>query len=331
MTDTNRAVYRTFNIKELDFQYSPSQWSIRGSPDEVINKHVAWLVNGSDRARKVLAESAQLNVRYSTLEAKVAGGGGGGGAAAIPADSSETALDLFFPPEAKTPEQRAKCPLVIYIHGGYWQFLNKDASSFMAENFCKHGLAVAAIGYTLAPAANIFEIIHHTRLGVALAHQLCPGTTAHLIGHSAGGHLAAMCIATSAEEWQAKYGVPAGWIRSATLVSGVFDLRPITMVPSVNDAVRLTMADAQVASPLLLLASIPHDIHVIVAVGRHDPEEFRRQSREFHDNLVQHRGNITDKTQFVYCPEDDHFEAIEKLSHADFCVTQAVFAVARRV
>jgi len=49
----------------------------------------------------------------------------------------------------------ADAPVLAFIHGGYWQWNDKDASSFLVEGPLALGFSVALIEYTLAPAASI--------------------------------------------------------------------------------------------------------------------------------------------------------------------------------
>lgn len=97
----------------------------------------------------------------------------------------------------------------------------------------------------------------------------------------AGGHLAALLLAPAR---LAAAGVPPSCIAGACLVSGVFDLRPLRHT-YVNDWLRLpTEEAAAVLSPVheveavgtcAELAGTP----VVVAVGQHDPPQFRAQSQ----------------------------------------------------
>ena len=45
-------------------------------------------------------------------------------------------------------------PILIYLHGGYWQWGSVFSSSFMADNFTKKGITLVALGYNIAPACN---------------------------------------------------------------------------------------------------------------------------------------------------------------------------------
>ena len=66
--------------------------------------------------------------------------------------SSEEKLDLCL---ADVDDS----PLVIFIHGGYWQLLSKDDCLFPAKDFVDTGISYCSIDYTLAPRAHINEMI----------------------------------------------------------------------------------------------------------------------------------------------------------------------------
>ncbi len=85
------------------------------------------------------------------------------------------------------------------------------------------------------------------------------------IGHSAGGHLAAMLLA-----WDARV-VPA-----ALPISGLFDLAPL-IETSINAALGLDDAEARRLSPLLLP---PPGGRLHAVVGGEEGAEYTRQSRE---------------------------------------------------
>ena len=49
-------------------------------------------------------------------------------------------------------------PLVVYIHGGYWQRGDRKDYSFVARELNASGITVAIPSYTLCPAASVMEI-----------------------------------------------------------------------------------------------------------------------------------------------------------------------------
>ena len=189
-------------------------------------------------------------------------------------------IDFF--PAARSGEVDGAGPLVVFVHGGYWQELSPTEHSFPAAGLAPRGIHYAAVGYGLAPAATLREMVerccravdwlftHADRLGV-------DPDRIHLAGSSAGAHLAAM-VALSRSE--------APPLASLTLLSGVFDLRPIPLT-YVNDALGLTDEQALLSSPLLLVDTTAGAWPpTLVAVGENETGEFHRQSVEFADALT---------------------------------------------
>lgn len=57
-------------------------------------------------------------------------------------------------------------PIVVYIHGGYWQFLKKDVSAYLVEPLVSNGIKVIVVEYDLCPALTLSELIQQiTRCG----------------------------------------------------------------------------------------------------------------------------------------------------------------------
>jgi arylformamidase len=189
-------------------------------------------------------------------------------------------LDLCVPPG---PSPAGGWPLLVFIHGGYWQELSAQHSLFAATGCVQAGLAFAAIDYTLAPQNTVAGIVQECRNAIQriAAHGLSLGISADFItvtGSSAGAHLAAMVVLP---QW--RRGLP--WrLRAAVLVSGVYDLRPLVGT-SINDALGLDEAAAAAVSPALLgqadAAALRGFAPTLVVWGGVETEEFKRQSRSF--------------------------------------------------
>jgi len=58
-------------------------------------------------------------------------------------------------------------PLLVFIHGGYWQRNAKEPFACMAEGPLARGFDVALPGYTLAPEATMSEIVAEVRAAIA--------------------------------------------------------------------------------------------------------------------------------------------------------------------
>ena len=85
-------------------------------------------------------------------------------------------------------------PIVVFIHGGYWQALDGSFFSHLAGGLNAHGIDVAVPSYDLCPAVSIAEIIGEMRTASRELAKL--GRPLVVSGHSAGGHLAACMLAT---------------------------------------------------------------------------------------------------------------------------------------
>ena len=178
------------------------------------------------------------------------------------------ALDIFWPAAGRS------APLAIFVHGGYWQGLDRSMFSHLATGLLTHGVAVAMPSYDLCPQVTLAVLVEQVRDAAAFLARRRGGRML-ASGHSAGGHLAAMLLAT---DWAAR-GLPADTITAALPISGLFDLPPLTHT-SVNTAVGLDEAEARRLSPLFLPRP-PGRLHAIV--GGAEGAEYTRQASSIAD------------------------------------------------
>jgi arylformamidase len=167
-------------------------------------------------------------------------------------------------------------PTVMFIHGGYWQALDRSSFSHCARGLNAHGISVAVPSYDLCPAVTIADIIAQMRMAArALAAR---GHPLVVSGHSAGGHLAACLLAT---DWPAfDAALPNHFVRAAYAISGLFDLPPLVGT-SINRALGLDEASARAASPLFWPP--PRAGSIDAVVGENESAEYFRQSRSLVD------------------------------------------------
>lgn len=190
-------------------------------------------------------------------------------------------LDLFLPERG---DSDSLPPLLLFIHGGYWQELSKASSLFSAPDCTDAGIAFAAIDYTLAPQASVHDIVLECRKALRWLHQHGEelGFDPQRIvvsGSSAGAHLAAMCCLRG---WKDDADLPVGAPAAAVLVSGIYELQAL-IGTSINEALSLDVASAQAISPQLLdLTGFPP---AIISWGEIETSEFKRQSQTFADAL----------------------------------------------
>ncbi|NWV39873.1 KFA formamidase, partial [Grantiella picta] len=297
----------------LEDQYSPSRWSPRLDRDTIIDAHFAVMAAGTERARA--SAQTSLHVPYG--------------------EGDGEKLDIYFPTDPS-----GTFPVLVYIHGGYWQCLSKDDSGFAAPPLVSRGVAVVAVGYDIAPKGGCCPAEAAaacvTQRPATLPSALSPGDMdsmvlqvrrslvflvkqwprirgIYLCGHSAGAHLAAMVLSTDWTEFQV---LPD--IKGTVLVSGVYDLEPI-LHTYVNDALNMSWEVAQRNSPMRhITPAVPAACEVLVAVAQHDSPEFRRQSQEYSQALRAAGWSVS----LLDLAGVDHFDVIEKLSEDSYVLTQ---------
>ena len=212
----------------------------------------------------------------------------------------------------RTPDARGA---VIYIHGGYWRMLSKFETSWVAEAFLAQGLSVALINYPLCPEVTVAEIRHSVQRAFAALWRkhLTAGERRRVvvIGHSAGGHLAALHLAT---DWTG-FGLPSDPLAGVVAVSGVFDVAPLVHT-SMNQDIRLTAESA--AGLNLIREPVRARARLLCAVGAVEPEEFHRQS---HDLAA---AWAVLKPEVFAIPGANHFTAIDGLAEPGHALNRAV-------
>lgn len=207
-------------------------------------------------------------------------------------------------------------PMLVFIHGGYWQRLCKDDWSVIAAPFVANGMAAVIVGYTLCPQTTIRGIAREIETAVAYLWSNAPELAINrdriaMAGHSAGGHLTAWCMTT---DWSA-YGLPATPFVSATAISGVFDLEPLVPI-YLNDALKLTNEEALAMSPAYRERCVTCDF--TAAVGGAELEEFLRQNQLL--------GTLWKNVTECEIPDLNHFTIIDELTRGDSELFKRVIA-----
>lgn len=201
-------------------------------------------------------------------------------------------------------------PLLIFVHGGYWQMRAKETFSFLAAGPLAHGIHVAMIGYTLAPDATLTEIVAEVRTAIAWLKNNAAtfgGDTERMVvsGWSAGGHLTAMCLDEA--------GVIGG-----VAISGIYDLEPVRL-SYLNEKLRLTDEEETALSPLHLpLSAKP----LTITYGTGELPELQRQSEQYGEARRGFPGDV------LPLPQHNHFTILNELAAVDGAITRAVCKMA---
>jgi arylformamidase len=214
----------------------------------------------------------------------------------------------------------AKAPLVVYIHGGYWQRGDRKDYAFVARELNAAGIDVALPSYSLFPSVTVAAIIEELRLCLAALWRKT-GKHPVVTGHSAGGHLTAAMVGT---DWSKVAGVPADLVRAGVAISGIFELEPL-IPTSINDLVGFDQASARAASPLLWPPP-PKGRALVAAVGGDESPEFLRQSRVIADAWA--RAGL--ETECLVVPATNHFTVVDELTKPASALFGAVVRLARR-
>lgn len=239
------AVFRDFDKEALDREYNN-----RGKVTNT--EHKTLQMAGSDRAKAQF--QTRLDVPYGDAPAEV--------------------VDIYL------PEGGGPHPIHLFFHGGYWVSNTKDDFGFAALPFVPYGAVVIVVEYTLIPIVTMAELIRQCRAAVAWAWRNAESfggdrDNITVSGHSAGGHIAAMMLATGWTEFDA--ALPAEPIKAACGISGVYDLEPVRLC-YLNDDLGLSPDVAREFSPPLLEPRVRAPL--LLVVGGDEGPEYLRQSED---------------------------------------------------
>jgi len=219
--------------------------------------------------------------------------------------SAAETLDIF-PAEKSTTRHNA--PVLVFIHGGYWRSLDKADHSFIAPEFTQAGACVVVPNYALCPAISIPGIVQQMVAALAWTwrHAADFGgdpKNITVIGHSAGGHLAAMLLTT---DWTAQApDLPPGLVKNAMSISGLYDLEPVRQTPFLSE-LRLTPEQVLQASPMLLPRPSQGPLYSVA--GGDESEEFLRQNQ-----LIRQAWGVESVPVCESLPGLNHFSVLEAL------------------
>ncbi|TFL13120.1 alpha/beta hydrolase [Pusillimonas caeni] len=169
-------------------------------------------------------------------------------------------------------------PTVIFLHGGFWQKGDKSFYSFVAEPYVNRGVSCITLNYDFCPSVRLSAISRQVRAALRWIWDNgdrlgIDRNRLHISGHSAGAHLSAMMMVT---DWP-RYadGLPDKLLKSAVLISGLYDLAPLLHEPA-NSQLRLDEDEAREQSPIRHPAAT--DAPQLIACGQQESDVFHAQT-----------------------------------------------------
>jgi len=271
----DKIVFQGYTAQQLEEQYNA-----RAAVSDHEKMFAEWRLRSADYRRQ---SKCELDIPYATTE--------------------RGTLDLFLP-------QQAESPVHMFIHGGYWRAMDKSDFSFLAKGLSDRGALVAIVNYGRCPVFSMTDIVQQMRDACnwlwrnSRKYGGNPDAM-HVSGHSAGGHLTAMMMAT---DWPFLYpDLPLNLIKSGVPISGLFELEPMRYIP-LNDDLNLDEKEARLNSPSFLQRLT--DAPLSVAVGGAESNEFRRQSYDFFTKW----GGREDGIEYLELPNLNHFTIIDQMN-----------------
>jgi arylformamidase len=217
-------------------------------------------------------------------------------------DGPKETLDIF-------PAAQPNAPVLVFVHGGYWRSLDKSDFSFVAPSFVAAGATVVVPNYALCPAVTIETIALQMVRALdwtwrhAAEHGGDPARMA-LVGHSAGGHLAAMLASCRWKQWADD--LPPQPLTGALSISGLYDLEPVRRTPFLQADLRLTPQQVARLSPAFFPR--PKACKLFTTVGADESPEFLR-----HNQLIRDQWGPTAVPVCETVPGTNHFSVLESL------------------
>lgn len=134
------------------------------------------------------------------------------------ADERRISLDIFWPRQADNPT-----PVVIFVHGGAWQFGDKRLINQKQEWLAKNGIALVSVNYRFFPEVDFEQQAADVADAFAWVKQNSrqyniDKQKIFLMGHSAGAHLVAL-VATD-PGYLAKYAIKTHELKGVIPIDG---------------------------------------------------------------------------------------------------------------
>jgi len=229
----------------------------------------------------------------------------------------------------RIPKESAKFPVIVTIHGGFWQSkYNLEENNPMVEDLTRRGFGTWNIEYRRVgekgggwPGTfnDVVDAVNH----LAHLHEYDQLDTSQvtIIGHSAGGHLALwLASRNQRNEIDGVFKRLTMPIQKVISLAGVTDLKKMWNIhkeQGIDSPVETFMAGTpeevaeryKIASPIDLLPFGLNQVLIHGELDRHVPVEL---SKDYYHRAMKKE----DRVQLITLPEIEHFKLIDPDSEA---------------
>jgi arylformamidase len=214
-------------------------------------------------------------------------------------DLEREKLDIF-------PSEKPGAKTLVFIHGGYWYKHNPSDFYLIAEAFRSYGFTTVLISYPLMPDFLMDQLVVSCRKAIGwlaqnLSHYNGDPKQLYVAGHSAGGHLASMMMATFWPQYDTRLAPDT--VKGVCAISGLYNLTPVQLC-YVNEIIKMDTEMALRNSPVQLLPQTPCSL--VLAVGGDETIEYKEQSRELFTNWTGKNADI----ELLEIPGLNHFSIL---------------------
>jgi acetyl esterase/lipase len=230
-------------------------------------------------------------------------------------DGERLALDLYMPADADNP------PIIVYVHGGAWQFGSRDSVSPI--DLVDHGFAIASVSFRLSPVAPLPAQVHDIKgairfLRANAARYGYDASRLGITGVSSGGHLAALVgLTNGSEPHEGEIGGNTGVSSDVQAIVSYFGASNLTTILAQSTPRGLNVREP--ALDLLLGGSVEEQINLarfgspvfqvdandpplLLLHGDQDPQMPINQAHELHGVAKEHGLDV-------------HFEVVHGSGH----------------
>jgi arylformamidase len=215
-------------------------------------------------------------------------------------------------------------PIVVYVHGGFWQGMNKFTSAYAVKHFVENHAKVFVIDHDLCPDVPLTEVIKQFQkaaeriFNYAAEHN---SKSVSFIGHLSGAHLITYLFQN---EMISRLGDKFKLLKKIYLISGVYDVSELRKTKAVNRDNLLSIDDGNVEILSPIKHSFDHvknyNVSFDAFVGGDESPTLQKQTREFVAHLKQAKVHAN----FHLMEGLDHFNIVEKLSEINYEITQTI-------